>query len=77
MTVNLRFLAAVRRNFCTVIDDVCVKIARHFYVELVQGGLQRMEASSIPGSLHAATRKVYDEYMEAPLLWAPHVHIGA
>jgi CHAT domain-containing protein len=58
-------------------DNVCVKVARSFYVELCRNGAMNYTDRDVAMALHKAVSEICDEYRKQPLLWAQYVHYGA
>jgi hypothetical protein len=52
-------------------DQVTPDVAEAFYTHLI--GSQESPATA----LHATTRWLRDRYPRLPVLWAPHIHVGA
>jgi CHAT domain-containing protein len=60
-------------------DNVCVEVARSFYVELCRNGTLNYNDRDVAMTLHKAVSEVSksDEYRKRPLHWAQYVHYGA
>ena len=59
-------------------DKVCVTVARSFYTELYQSGIQRLDDPDVALALHKAVKAISEdeEYGKGPLHWAQFVHYG-
>ncbi|MTD57552.1 CHAT domain-containing protein [Amycolatopsis pithecellobii] len=55
-------------------DAVATRVAGEVYTTLTEGGTPQPDRS--PYALHEAIRRLRDDYVASPSLWAAHIHAG-
>jgi hypothetical protein len=59
-----------------VADNYSCEVSSDFYRHITLGGTRLPDASRAASALHKATRRLRDQYPDAPSLWAPYTHTG-
>lgn len=58
-------------------DDVCVRMATHFYSSLLTNRDNKDINRAVAQAVHDAQLQIRCEYAHDPSMWAPYVHVGA
>ncbi|CAI7599558.1 unnamed protein product [Penicillium pancosmium] len=58
-------------------DDVCVRMATHFYSSLLTNRVSKDINRAVARAVHDAQLQIRHEYAHDPSMWALYVHVGA